>query len=435
MTDSPIAFDAAHLWHPYTNVADPGPMHLIAEAEGVWLTRDDGARMIDAMSSWWCTIHGHRHPAIVGAIQDQLARLPHVMFGGLTHGPAVDLGRLMVDLLPEGLDRIFYCDSGSVSVEVAMKMAVQYQMAKGRTGKVAFATIRGGYHGDTWKAMSVCDPVNGMHGLFRGALSIQHFLPRPPVRLGQDWPEDPAQNGLAALADLLAEKADQIAALVIEPMVQGAGGMYFYHPAWLAGARTLCDAHDVLLIFDEIATGFGRTGKLFAMDHAGVTPDIVCLGKALTGGHISFAATVTSREVAHGIGNSEAGVFMHGPTYMANPLACAAGVASLTLLRDGDWQARVARIETQMRAELEPARTLPGVRDVRVLGAIGVIEMEEWVDPKLAHARAPDTGVWLRPFAHNIYTMPPFVISPDALTRVTSAMVDLARAHGEGRTK
>ncbi len=424
---SPLDFDAAHLWHPYTNVADPGPMHRITGAEGVWLTRDDGGQMIDAMSSWWCAIHGHRHPAITAAMKAQIDTLPHVMFGGLTHDPAIELGRKMVALLPEGLDRIFYCDSGSVAVEVAMKMAVQYQIAKGHTGKVEFATIRGGYHGDTWKAMSVCDPVNGMHGLFRGALQIQHFLPRPPITIDQDWVADPAENGLAPLAELLETRADRLAALILEPVVQGAGGMYFYHPRWLQEARALCDAHDVLLIFDEIATGFGRTGHLFASDLAGTTPDIICLGKALTGGHISFAATVTTREVAHGIGNSEAGVFMHGPTYMANPLACAAGIASLSLIETGEWKALTAGIETQMREELAPARALPGVRDVRVLGAIGVIEMEAWVDPRIAHARAPETGVWLRPFGHNIYAMPPFVITPDELSRVTAAMVDLAR--------
>lgn len=423
---NPLEFDARHLWHPYTNVAKPGPMHLITEAEGVWLTRDDGVRMIDAMSSWWCAIHGHRHPAITLAMAEQLGRMPHVMFGGLTHTPAIELGRKLVAMLPEGLDRIFYCDSGSVSVEVALKMAVQYHKARGRDGKVGFATIRGGYHGDTWKAMSVCDPVNGMHGLFRGALSIQHFVPRPPVAFGAPWPEDPAQNGLAPLAQLLAEQSEKIAALILEPVVQGAGGMYFYHPEWLRGARALCEAHDVLVIFDEIATGFGRTGEMFAMDHAGIAPDILCLGKALTGGHISFAATVATAEVAHTIGESAAGVFMHGPTYMANPLACAAGCASLGLLETGAWRAQVAAIAQQMQAELAPARDLPGVTDVRVLGAIGVIEMDAPVDPTIAHRLAPETGVWLRPFARNIYAMPPFTITPEELSRVTSAMVALA---------
>lgn len=423
---TPLEFDARHLWHPYTNVLEPGPMHLITEAEGVWLIRDDGARMIDAMSSWWCAVHGHRHPAIVDAMQQQLARMPHVMFGGLTHNPAVDLGRRLIGMLPTGLNRIFYSDSGSVAIEVALKMAVQYQIAKGHTGRSEFATIRGGYHGDTWKAMSVCDPVNGMHGLFRGALSIQHFLPRPPIRFGEDWSDDPAENGLGDLERLFETTGNRIAALILEPVVQGAGGMYFYHPAWLRGARDLCDTYDVLLIFDEIATGFGRTGEMFAMDHADVTPDILCLGKALTGGHITLAATIATEAVARGIGESEAGVLMHGPTYMANPLACAAGAASLDQLTGRNWRADLDRIARQLAQELAPARELPGVADVRVLGAIGVIEMEHRVDPAIAHRLAPETGVWLRPFARNIYCMPPYIISPDDLSRVTAAMVALA---------
>lgn len=423
---TPLAFDAAHLWHPYTNVVAPGPMHLITGAEGVWLTCADGRRMIDAMSSWWCAAHGHRHPKIVGAMKAQLDRMPHVMFGGLTHEPAIALGQRLLSLLPETLDRIFYCDSGSVAVEVAMKMAVQFHRAQGRTDRYRFATIRGGYHGDTWKAMSVCDPVTGMHGLFRGALSVQHFLPRPGVRFHEAWPDDPAQNGLAALQALLEQDGDHLAGLILEPVVQGAGGMHFYHPAYLQGARALCDAHGVLLIFDEIATGFGRTGKMFAMDHAGVTPDILCLGKALTGGHMSFAATVATSAVAAGIGDSEAGVFMHGPTYMGNPLACAAGNASLALLEDGAWQTRVAAIAEQMAVELAPVRALPGVADVRVLGAIGVIETEHPVDPRIAHARAPQSGVWLRPFGRNIYCMPPYVIAPEDLSRVTAEMAALA---------
>ncbi|NHF72039.1 adenosylmethionine--8-amino-7-oxononanoate transaminase [Paracoccus xiamenensis] len=424
---TPKEFDAKHLWHPYSNIVKPGPMHVIAGAEGVWLTRDDGVRMIDAMSSWWCALHGHRHPFITRAMHEQLEVMPHVMFGGLTHEPATRLGQRMLDLLPDQLDRIFYCDSGSVAVEIAMKMAVQYQMAMGRRDKVQFATIRGGYHGDTWKAMSVCDPVTGMHGLFRGALSIQHFLPRPAIALGQEWPDDPVQNGLGSMARLLEEKGDRIAGMILEPTVQGAGGMYFYHPEYLRAARRLCDQYGVILIFDEIATGFGRTGKLFGMDHAGVAPDIICLGKALTGGHISFAATVTTSEVARGIGESEAGVFMHGPTYMANPLACAAGAASLDLVIKGDWTDQVAAIETQLRTELAPARNLPGVRDVRVLGAIGVIEMHGEVDAEDAHRLAGELGVWLRPFARKIYTMPPYIITADELSRVTAAMIRLAK--------
>lgn len=425
---TPLDFDRDHLWHPYTNVAKPGPVHLVREAEGIWLTLDDGSRVIDAMSSWWCSIHGHRHPQIVQAMHDQLDRLPHVMFGGLTHDPAVELGKRLINMLPDALDRVFYCDSGSVSVEVAMKMAVQYQMAMGRTDRTGFATIRGGYHGDTWKAMSVCDPVNGMHGLFRGALGIEHFLPRPSVQLGQEWTADPTLNGVAEMEALLFEQADTLAAVILEPVVQGAGGMYFYHPQYLVELRERCDQHGILLIFDEIATGFGRTGKAFALEHAGVVPDIICLGKALTGGHISFAATVATKDVAYGIGDSEAGVFMHGPTFMGNPLACAAACASLDLLADGAWQNRVAQIEAQMREELAPARDYDGVVDVRVLGAIGVIQMAEWQDTSIAHAKARETGVYLRPFAHNIYTMPPFITEPEDLSRIASAMLDLAKA-------
>lgn len=424
---TPLDFDARHLWHPYTNVLAPGPMHRITKAEGVWLTRDDGGQMIDAMSSWWCAVHGHRHPAITSAMHTQIDTLPHVMFGGLTHDPAIELGRKLVAMLPDGLDRIFYSDSGSVAIEVALKMAVQYQMAKGETGRTQFATIRGGYHGDTWKAMSVCDPVTGMHGLFAGALSIQHFLPRPPVGLTDDWSDDPALNGIGALSDLLDQNARSIAALILEPVVQGAGGMYFYHPEYLHQAQALCRDHGVLLILDEIATGFGRTGQMFAMDHADIVPDILCLGKALTGGHITLAATIASEEVARGIGESAAGVMMHGPTYMANPLACAAACASLDLLASGDWKTNVQAIEAQLRDGLAPAADLSGVRDVRVLGAIGVIEMHDPVDARIAHTRAPDTGVWLRPFGHNIYTMPPYIITPDELTRVTTAMVELAQ--------
>jgi len=423
---TPYELDARHLWHPYTNVMDPGPVHLITEADGVWLTREDGTRMIDAMSSWWCTVHGHRNPAVVGAMQAQLTQLPHVMFGGLTHQPAIELGRRLVDLLPEGLDRIFYSDSGSVAIEVALKMAVQYQMAMGHPERSEFATIRGGYHGDTWKAMSVCDPVNGMHGLFQRGLSIQHFLPRPPIQFGQDWSDDPAVNGLGALEKLLRRKADRIAGLILEPVVQGAGGMYFYHPAWLRRAGELCKAHGVLLILDEIATGFGRTGELFAMHHADIVPDILCLGKALTGGHISMAATVATGQVARGIGDSAASVLMHGPTYMANPLACAAAIASLDQLAGRDWRREVGAISEQLSRDLAPARDLPGVVDVRVLGAIGVIEMAGEVDPSVAHGLAPETGVWLRPHGRNIYCMPPFVISSQELRQVTQAMVALA---------
>lgn len=422
-----LEFDSRHLWHPYSSALAPTPVHQVREADGVWLTLEDGTQLIDAMSSWWCALHGHRHPAIVSAMEAQLHRMPHVMFAGLTHEPAIEVGRRLVALLPGALDRIFYCDSGSVAVEVAMKMAVQYQMARHETGRTRFATIRSGYHGDTWQAMSVCDPVTGMHGLFQDAVTPQYYLPVPPVDFHADWPADPEVNGLADLRRLLEAEGARIAGLVLEPVVQGAGGMRFYHPEYLRGAAELCRAYGVLLIFDEIATGFGRTGAMFAMDHCGVTPDIVCLGKALTGGHLSFAVTVASNEVAETISRGEAGVFMHGPTFMANPLACSAAIASLDLLASGEWRNQVGAIEQQLADELAPARALPGVADVRVLGALGVIEMEQPMDPDVAHRAARRTGVYLRPFGRNIYTMPPFITAPEELARITAAMVALAQ--------
>lgn len=424
---TPLEFDQKHLWHPYTNVTKPGATFVVKESQGVHIKLEDGTSLIDAMSSWWCMMHGHRHPQITKAMHDQLDRLPHVMFGGLTHEPAVELGQRLLSITPKGLNRIFYCDSGSVSVEVAMKMAVQYQHAKGFEGRSTFATIRSGYHGDTWKAMSVCDPDTGMHHLFQGALSVQHFVSRPPIRLGDDWDPDPSRNGISELTEVLTQNAEEIAAFIVEPIVQGTGGMYFYHPEYLNQARKICDELGILLIFDEIATGFGRTGHMFATDFCEVEPDIICLGKGLTGGHISFATTMTNDRVAEGIGGGNPGIFMHGPTYMGNPLACVAASASLDLLTGQDWWGTVRAIADQMRNELEPAKELPGVRDVRVLGAIGVIEMRHRVSADEAHARAKEMGVFLRPFGHNIYTMPPFITTPDQLSKITAGMLRLAR--------
>ncbi|WIY25574.1 adenosylmethionine--8-amino-7-oxononanoate transaminase [Parasedimentitalea psychrophila] len=422
-----LEFDQQHLWHPYTNVTQPGPTFVVRESQGVHLTLDDGCQLIDAMSSWWCMMHGHRNPRITQAMHDQLDRLPHVMFGGLTHDPAINLGRKLLAITPDSLSRIFYCDSGSVSVEVALKMAVQYQHAMGFEGRSQFATVRSGYHGDTWKAMSVCDPDTGMHHLFQGALSVQHFVSRPPIRITEDWIDDPARNGLGELRALLEAHQDQIAGFILEPVVQGTGGMYFYHPEYLNQARALCDELGILLIFDEIATGFGRTGALFATDLCTVEPDIICLGKGLTGGHISFACTMTNDRVAEGIGGGNPGIFMHGPTYMANPLACVAALASMELLEEGDWHSNVSRIAAQMRVELEPARSLPNVADVRILGAIGVIEMKHQVSADQAHGLAREMGVFLRPFGNNIYTMPPFITTPEQLTQITEGMLRLAR--------
>lgn len=423
---TPLEFDQHHLWHPYTNVAKPGPTFRVAEAEGAWLTLDDGTQLIDAMSSWWCMLHGHRNPRITGAIHDQLDKLPHVMFGGLTHDPAIELGRKLLEMSPTSMQRIFYCDSGSVSVEVGMKMAVQYQYSVGQTQRSKFVTIRSGYHGDTWKAMSVCDPVTGMHHLFQGALSIQYFIDKPSVRIDEDWNPDEAVNGLAALRQTL-ENHDDIAAFILEPVVQGTGGMYFYHPEFLNQARAICDEHGALLIFDEIATGFGRTGKMFATDHTEIEPDILCLGKALTGGHISFACTMTNDRVANGIGHGEPGIFMHGPTFMANPLACVAAKASLDILSEGDWKRQTRQIQAQMSEELAPAKSLPGVTDVRVLGGIAVIEMAHTVSADVAHGLAKDTGVYLRPFAKNIYSMPPFICSEDEISQISAALLRLAK--------
>lgn len=424
---TPNEFDANHLWHPYTNVTNPGPTYRAMSAKGVHITLDDGTTMIDAMSSWWSAIHGYGQPSIIQAIKDQADCMAHVMFGGLTHNPAISLGRKLLAATPASMQRIFYSDSGSVAVEVAMKMAVQYQHATGHPGKTQFITVRSGYHGDTWKAMSVCDPVTGMHHLFQNALSVQHFAIKPPIGIADEWDNDPVKNGLADLRRLLEKHHATIAAFIIEPVVQGAGGMHIYHPEYLNQARALCDAFNVVLIFDEIATGFGRTGKMFATEHTMIEPDILCLGKALTGGTMSFAATLTTDKIATGIGNGEPGVFMHGPTFMANPLACAAACASLDLLQSTPWQANVNAIEQQLRHELGPLIFLPQVVDVRVLGAIGVIEMDHPVSADKAHPLCKEFGVWLRPFGRHIYCMPPFVIAPDDLSQVTSAMGKLAQ--------
>ena len=424
------AIDAAHVWHPYSTIgAGALPPCVAIGARGAWLTvvRDAAGgpvevRVLDAMASGWTAIHGHGHPVLDAAVTRQLATMNHVMFGGLTHEPAARLAQLLVDITPAGLDTVFFSDSGSVSVEVAVKMALQYWRSTGRFGKQRLMTWRGGYHGDTFTPMSVCDPDGGMHSLWRDVLAEQVFAPAVPSHY------DPGY--VAAFEDQLRSHADQLAAVIVEPVVQGAGGMRFHDPRYLADLRRICDDNDVLLIFDEIATGFGRTGELFAADHAGVSPDIMCVGKALTGGYITLAATLCTREIAETISNGEAGALMHGPTFMANALACAVAVASVELLLSQDWRADVGRIGVGLAAGLDPAGALPGVADVRVCGAIGVIETRRPVDLAKATPVALDHGVWLRPFRNLIYAMPPFVCTSGEVDQITSAMVAVARALG-----
>lgn len=419
--DDLLALDRAHVWHPYTNFNQPGVITPVSHAQGVELHLTDGRTLIDGMSSWWSAVHGYNHPVLNQAVIDQLGKMAHVMFAGVTHEPAVRLASTLARITPEGLNKVFFSDSGSVAVEIALKMAIQYWHSQGQAQRTTFLTLKRGYHGDTFGAMAVCDPQSGMHHLFHYSLQHHYFAEAPTCKFDEPFQE----THIAKFAQLIQQHRQKIAAVILEPIVQGAGGMRFYSPDYLRRVRELCDKHEILLIVDEIATGFGRTGKLFASEHAGISPDIMCLGKAMSGGYITLAATLCNDKVSNGIGNGDNPAFMHGPTYMGNPLACAVANASIDLLLNSDWQGNVTRISEQLTKELAPCKEFAQVADVRVLGAIGVVELNESVDNTTLVSQFIDEGVWIRPFGKIIYLMPPYVITSEQLSRLTSAIVKI----------